>query len=236
MQKISCLYQDEVASAHWKTNSVTLFIVRIWFQKESISMVIVSDNKHHDKRTVVPYLCTVFNYVKEMFRENIQNINIWIDDPISQFKNKFTFSYIGHNLPHFFPHYHMTWNYSSTSHGKGAVDGIGGTIKQLATRAIISRRAVTKDAKSLEEAVSQQTSIQLKLISEDEIEHPLKQTNARIYWDDLLAVLGTIHEHFVAPNPISIETKVTTNDDKSTVHSLTNSSIVPQSLIPNPKS
>ena len=73
-------------------------------------------------------------------------------------------------------------------------------------------------------------------MSEDEIEHSLKQTNARIYWDDLLAVQGTIHVDFVAPNPIGIETKVTTNDDKSAVHSLTDSSIVPQSLIPNPKS
>ena len=46
----------------------------------------------------------------------------------------------------------------------------------------------------------------------------------------------TIHEHFVAPNPIGIETKITTNDDKNTIHSLTETTIVPQSLIPNPKS
>ena len=45
------------------------------------------------------------------------------------------------------------------------MDGIGGTIKQLVTRAIMSCRAVIKDAKSLVEAVSQQTCIQLKLIS-----------------------------------------------------------------------
>ena len=34
--------------AHWKTNSVTLVTVMKSFQKEIISMVIVSDNKHHD--------------------------------------------------------------------------------------------------------------------------------------------------------------------------------------------
>ena len=78
-ENFTCLYQDEVASTRWKTNSATLVTVMIWFQKESISMVIVSENKHHDKRTVVPYLFIVFNYVKEMFRENIQNINIWTD-------------------------------------------------------------------------------------------------------------------------------------------------------------
>ena len=38
--------------------------------------------------------------------------------------------------------------------------------------------------------------------------------------------------HFAAPNPIGIETKITTNDDKSTVHWITDNSIVPQNLIP----
>ena len=51
----------------------------ILFEKEIISMVIISDNKHHEKRIVIPYSFTVFNYVKEMLRENAQNINIWTD-------------------------------------------------------------------------------------------------------------------------------------------------------------
>ena len=50
-ENFTCLYQDEVASAHTKTNSVTLFTV-----SERISMVIVSDNKHRDKKTVVSCL------------------------------------------------------------------------------------------------------------------------------------------------------------------------------------
>ena len=33
-ENFTCLYQDEVASAHWKTNSVTLFTVMIWFRKK----------------------------------------------------------------------------------------------------------------------------------------------------------------------------------------------------------
>ena len=73
-------------------------------------------------------------------------------------------------------------------------------------------------------------------MSKDEIEHSLKQTNARVYWDDLLAVWGTIHVHFAAPNNFGINTKVTTNDDKSTLHPIADRSIVPQNLITNPKS
>ena len=49
-------------------------------------------------------------------------------------------------------------------------------------------RVVIKDVKSLVKAVSQQKRIHLKLMSKDPIEHSLKQTNAMVYWDDLLAV------------------------------------------------
>ena len=72
-------------------------------------------------------------------------------------------------------------------------------------------------------------------MSEDEIEHSSKKSNARVYWDDLLAVLGTIRVHFATLNPIAIDTKVTTNNDKSTLHSIIDSIIVPQNLIPSPK-
>ena len=78
-KKFAYLHQDEVARVCWKTNSDTLVTVIMLFEKESISMVIVSDNKLHYKRTNVPCLFTVFNYVKEIVRENIQKINIWTD-------------------------------------------------------------------------------------------------------------------------------------------------------------
>ena len=60
-KKFTCLYQDEVASARWKTNSDALVTEMILFEKESISMVTVSDNNYHDKRKVVPYSFTVSN-------------------------------------------------------------------------------------------------------------------------------------------------------------------------------
>ena len=116
------LYQDEVDSAHCKTNSVTRFTVMIWFQKESIPMVIVSDNNHHNKRKIIPYSFTVFNYVKEMFRENIQNINTWTDGALVDSKISLCLAKLVTTLPQLFPHYQVTWNYSARSHEKGAVD------------------------------------------------------------------------------------------------------------------
>ena len=116
-------------------------------------MVIVSDNKDHNKNTVVAYSYTVLKYCKELFSEVVKNITIWADGPKSQFKNKFICSYIGNNLPKLLPNYNITWNYSATSHEKGPVDGLGGTVKRMATRKIISPKAIIKDAKSFVEAV-----------------------------------------------------------------------------------
>ena len=62
-ENFSCVYQDEVSSAHWKTDSVTLYIVMIWSRDQSISMVLFSDSNNHDKTMVVPshlYLRTLW--------------------------------------------------------------------------------------------------------------------------------------------------------------------------------
>jgi len=39
-----------------------------------------------------------------------------------------------------------TWNFFATSHGKGAVDGAGGTIKRLVWMQVLSRKTIVKDA------------------------------------------------------------------------------------------
>ena len=145
-ENFTCNYQDEVASAHWGSTSDTIYTAMLWFRENSVPMVIVSDNKDHNKNTVVPYSYTVLKYCKELFGEEVKNITIWTDSPKSQFKNKFICSYIGNNLPKLFPNYN-TWNYSATSHGKGPVDGLGGTIKRMATRKINCQKAIIKDSK-----------------------------------------------------------------------------------------
>ena len=130
-ENFKCVYQDEVASAHWKTSLVTLYTVMIWHKTHSISIVIVSDNKNHDKPTVVPYSYAVFKYFEELFGDTISKISVWTDGPSSQYKSKFIFGYIGLCLPNLFPGYQIKWNYSATSHGKGAVDGLGNTWRPI---------------------------------------------------------------------------------------------------------
>ena len=61
----------------------------------------------------------------------------------------------------------VTWNYSVTSHGKGAVEGIGCLIKRLATVSLMTRQAIIKGAKSMYDAVNAKTKIKLAVISDE---------------------------------------------------------------------
>lgn len=67
---------------------------------------------------------------------------------------------------------HVQWNYFATSHGKGAVDGIGGSIKRLVWNAVASRRAPpVTDAKSFHEvATTLNSSISVHLMEKREIQ------------------------------------------------------------------
>jgi len=110
----------------------------IWHQKSILSKVIVSDSKEHEKRAIAAYCSEVVELVKNDWRLSIINaVNIWTDGPSSQFKNKFIFSL----LPKLSVTYslHVGWNYFTTSHGKDPVDALGGNVKRIAHRQVLSR-------------------------------------------------------------------------------------------------
>ena len=85
----------------------------------------------------------VFRYLKTTF-PNIEQIKVFSDSPTSQFKQRFLFSNLyawemEHDLK-------ITWNFFATSHGKGVVDGIGGTVKRAVWRHVKAERAQVTNA------------------------------------------------------------------------------------------
>ena len=71
----------------------------------------------------------------------MKQIYYFSDGAASQYKNRKNFL----NLC-----YHHTdfgiaaeWHFSATSHGKGACDGVGGTVKRLAARASLQSHQIT---------------------------------------------------------------------------------------------
>lgn len=62
----------------------------------------------------------------------------------------------------------MPWNFTKTSHGKGAPGGVGGALKNLADR-IISYSTSIPNAETLFEQLKLNSSVRLFKITEEDI-------------------------------------------------------------------
>lgn len=85
-----------------------------------------------------------------------------------------------------------TWNYFEASHGKGAPDGIGGTLKRRADR-LVSQGVDIPTAMSLYQALNDgQSKVKLFYIQEQDVDDAVKEMPA-----DLPAVPSTMRLHQV---------------------------------------
>lgn len=66
---------------------------------------------------------------------------IWTDGPASQFKNKYVVTAMK-ELSHICHDMKRIQNFFATSHKKGSVDGVGGTLKRIAVNEIRSRQSI----------------------------------------------------------------------------------------------
>ena len=67
-------------------------------------------------------------------------------------------------------------------------------------------------------------------LSKEDIKAALTETQAEILWESVLGVTGIHHVHFIAPHADGIFTKMITNEDGGTIHTLTKSSMLPQKI------
>ena len=173
-ENYTCKHQDEIQTAHWNQEQVTIFTVAVWIkssadgEKVCESHAIVSDETTHDKKAVAVFMFQVFEkFIKEK-HSDIKQVYVFSDGPSSQFKNKYIANFI-HILNKIGP---IQWNYFATSHGKGVVDGIGGTIKRMVWNAVMSRKAAVVDAQSFVEVASGiSRSVNISLVDKKEIQY-----------------------------------------------------------------
>ena len=139
--------QDEVQSAHWKQAQITLCTSVAWFRSDIFSHGIISDNLKHDKYVVVVYLSEILKY-KPI---NVHFLKVWTDGPSSQFKNKYVMG-AKEMLSEMYS-IKIIWNFSATSHGKGLVDGVGATLKQIAADKVHRWESIIKNLQDFYNAV-----------------------------------------------------------------------------------
>jgi hypothetical protein len=80
-------------------------------------------------------------------------VRLWSDGPSGQFKNQ----YLYHFLPLLLHRYNLQfiqWNFFATSHGKGAVDGVGVIAKRAVWNKIKARQSTVKSAQDFVDVVT----------------------------------------------------------------------------------
>ena len=136
-ENYSFVVQDAVQGFHWENSQATLHPFVAYFRSSNgdlkhTSICFISDSLKHDQTAVHCFVAKVIPLMKQKVN-NIKIIHYYSDGAPSQYKNyKSLVNLCHHKLDHGID---AVWNFFATSHGKSACDGIGGTVKQLATNA-----------------------------------------------------------------------------------------------------
>ena len=126
-ENASIICQDEIQSAHWSHTQVAIYTVVAWTVTGTFSYVVTSDYLSHDKYAVYVFNKKIINILQEQMNGNLKVIDFFSDGATQHFKQKYSFLAATLFL---LEGVHVNWHFFATSHGKGAVDGVGGTVKR----------------------------------------------------------------------------------------------------------
>lgn len=136
-------FAEEVQSFHFggSRQQVSLHTVVIYThsfitgQVGPTSMCTLSSCLRHDAASIWAHLLPVLDKVIQL-NPFVDTIHFLSDSPSSQYRNKYMFYIISQLSSQHSNITRITWNYSEAGHGKGAPDGVGGTIKRVADQMV----------------------------------------------------------------------------------------------------
>lgn len=112
-------------------------------------------------------------------------------------------------------------HFFATCHGKGACDGIGGTVKRLARQASLQRKLIT-NAKELHDwAVKEIKGIEFMYISTGEIEQHVSKYKLKKRHEEASTIAGTRSHHaFLQHGPRQVLMRKLSSDSQGTISSV----------------
>ena len=140
-ENYSFVVQDAAQGMHWNNSQATIHPFVVYYQhsdkEHHISFVVVSDCLQHDTVAVHLFQRELIAFLKSVLPFGITKITYFSDGAASQYKNRKNFVNLCSHEADF--GMKAEWHFSATSHGKGACDGVGGTVKRLAARASLQK-------------------------------------------------------------------------------------------------
>lgn len=155
----SCKYAREVKDTHFGggNQQVTLHTGVFYNSKgRAEAFASVSASLQHDATATWAHLEPVLKYIRQ---KHVRHIHFVSDGPTSQYRNKTSF-YLASTVPFLHGFKYVTWNFTEASHGKGAPDGVGAALKNLADRIVAYGQSIP-DADTLFQQLTLNSSVTL---------------------------------------------------------------------------
>jgi len=146
-ENYKCKEQNEIQSAYFGNKSFSLFTACTYYMKdgllEKLPITITSEEK--DKSRIASMSCVnmAINHSKEKIGREIKTVHVVSDGCSAQFRSRFVFNL----FLHIQKDVRFEWHYNEAHHGKGPMDGIGGTLKNLVHRKVMSGAVVINTPK-----------------------------------------------------------------------------------------
>lgn len=143
-----CKQKEEVQAMHFGASKVQLSLHTgiMYYKGENVgktSFATVSESLNHEASAVWAHLKPILLKLNSE-RPNADTIHFLSDGPTAQYRNRYNFYLLSKLLKDICPSIKTcTWNFSEAGHGKGPMDGIGGTLKRTADRCVLQGNDIT---------------------------------------------------------------------------------------------
>lgn len=214
-ENYSCVIQNEVQGYYYAKDQVTIHPFVVYYKSDDnslhhLSFTIISDLLTHDSISVNLFIHKLIGFLKIKFA-SIDKIIYVTDGAPSQYKNKNNFVNIYYHNNDF--GINCEWHFHATAHGKGACDGVGGTVKRMARRASLNRSIDCPINSAIEFynwAISADTNINFCFVPKEEYNpHKIKLTDR---YKCCKTIKGTREIHCIIPQDNNIlQTKIYSN-------------------------
>jgi hypothetical protein len=161
---------------------------------ENVCFVFNLECLYHDTVTVYTFQKHLFAF----FKENVPNISkvcYFSYGASAQHTTENSFINLCHHNPDF--GINAEWHFFATSHGKGPCDGVGGTIKRLATCSSIQHHLILTLAQLYSWAKEHLPSIHVQCVCNSEVEQTRRHLKFR--FNNTRTVVGTCKYHAFLP-------------------------------------
>lgn len=209
-ENYSTVVQDAVQAQHWSKEQATIHPYVIYRKNgdkiEHESFIIISDCLEHDANTVYAFQTKLISFLKKKY-ETIAKITYFSDGAAPQYKNKSNFSNLAHHFEDF--GIQAEWHFFATSHGKSPCDGVGGTLKRLATQASLQKPIsdqITSPQKLYQWAIRENFKMNFEFCSISEVKRKKRFLTKR--FSNTQSIAGTRSHHAFIPIGLEMQIKL----------------------------